>query len=243
MASAGTETTTAAAAPQTGAVAATGSTATTGVVAATGSTANTGAVAATGGSQLAMPPAAPPARPRILLVGTALASAGTVMAFAGLIGLYLSTRSAALAAGGPWLPKGASISLTAANMSLGTMILSGITMWWAVDAVGRNDRQSAYLALALTIFFGVAVINATSFLYAQSKLPADSPAGSLLYAVTGAHLAMIIAGMVFATVMTFRTLGGEYHGRDREGLTAAALFWYATIAVYAVIWLAIYVTK
>lgn len=203
-----------------------------------------GAVAATGGaSSLVMPPAAAPARPRVLLVGTALASAGTIMAFAGLIGLYLSTRSAALAKTGTWLPKGTSISLTAANMSLATMLLSGITIWWAVDAVGRNDRQSAYLALALTIFFGVAVVNATSFLYTESKLPASSPAGSLIYAVTGAHLAMIIAGMVFAAVMTFRTLGGEYHGRDREGLTAAALFWYATIAVHAVIWLAIYVTK
>ena len=41
----------------------------------------------------------------------------------------------------------------------------------------------------------------------------------------------------------FRTLGGEYHGRDREGLVAAALFWYITIAVYAVLWYAIYVTK
>jgi hypothetical protein len=43
--------------------------------------------------------------------------------------------------------------------------------------------------------------------------------------------------------MTFRTLGGEYHGRDREGLVAAALFWFVTIAAYAVIWYAIFVTK
>ncbi len=63
------------------------------------------------------------------------------------------------------------------------------------------------------------------------------------YGFTGAHLAMIVGGLAFAGVMTFRTLGGEYHGRDREGLTAAALYWYVTIAAYAVIWLAIYVTK
>ena len=71
----------------------------------------------------------------------------------------------------------------------------------------------------------------------------NTKAGLLIYAVTGAHLAMIVAGLVYAVVMTVRTLGGEYHGRDREGLVAAALFWYATIAVYAVIWFAIYVTK
>jgi len=54
---------------------------------------------------------------------------------------------------------------------------------------------------------------------------------------------MIEAGLVYAVVMTFRTLGGEYQGRDREGLVSAAVSWYATIGVYAVIWYAIYVTK
>lgn len=192
---------------------------------------------------LALPPAAPPARPRVLLVGTALASIGTFMAFAGLLGIYLSARSAVIHKGVAWLPKGASIPLTPGNMGFATMLLSGVTMWWAVDAVGRNDRQSAYLGLGLTIFFGLAVINATSFTYTQMHLPVRTTPGVFIYAVTGAHLAMIIAGLVFATVMTFRTLGGEYQGRDREGLTAAAVFWYATIAVSAVIWLAIYVTK
>jgi heme/copper-type cytochrome/quinol oxidase subunit 3 len=192
---------------------------------------------------LALPPAPKPARPRVLLVGTALAVMGTVMAFAGLLGVYLSERSQVLAKGGSWLPEGSTIPLTPGNMAFATMLISAITMWWAVDAVGRNDRRGAYLALGLTIFFGLAVVNATSFLYTQMELPVSTTAGMLIYTVTGAHLVQIAAGLVFAAVMTFRTLGGEYHGRDREGLTAAALFWYATIAVDAAIWLAIYVTK
>ena len=192
---------------------------------------------------LALPAPAPPARPRVLLVGTALASIGTFMGFAGMIGFYLQARSAVIHKGGAWIPAGAHIPLTPGNMAFATMLLSGVSMWWAIDAVGRNDRQSAYLALGVTIFFGLAVINATSFLYTQTKIPVDTTAGALFYGVTGAHLAMIVAGLAFAAVMTFRTLGGEYQGRDREGITAAALFWYATIAVDAVIWLAIYVTK
>ena len=192
---------------------------------------------------LALPPAPAPARPRVLLVGTALATMATLMAFAGLIGLYLSVRADTLASGATWLPKGSNIPLTPGSMAFATMLLSGVTMWWAVDAVGKNDRQAAYLALGLTIFFGVAVINATSFLYTQMALPVTSTPGVFIFTVTGAHLAMIIVGLVFAGVMTFRTLGGDYHGRDREGLTAATMFWYATIAVHAVIWLAIYVTK
>jgi heme/copper-type cytochrome/quinol oxidase subunit 3 len=192
---------------------------------------------------LALPPAAPPARPRVLLVGTALATGATVMAFAGLIGLYLSERAAVLAQGGTWLPEGTNLPLTPGTMGMATMLISGVTMWWAVDAVGRNDRPSAYLALGLTMMFGLAVINAVTFLYTQMELSVQTTAGLFVYTVTGAHIAMILAGLVYAAVMTFRTLGGEYHGRDREGLVAAALFWYATIAVYSVIWYAIFVTK
>lgn len=192
---------------------------------------------------LALPPAAPPARPRVLLVGTALAAGATVMAFAGLIGVYLSQRAAVLAEGTPWLPEGTSIPLTPGNIAMVTMLLSAVTMWWAVDAVGRNDRPAAYLALGLTIMFGGAVINATSFLYTQTKLSVTTVPGLLIYTVTGAQLAMIVVGLVYAVVMTFRTLGGEYDGRDREGLVAAALFWYAAIAVQALVWYAIYVTK
>ncbi|NLD75480.1 MAG: hypothetical protein GX643_02315 [Acidimicrobiales bacterium] len=192
---------------------------------------------------LVLPPAAPPARPRVLLVGTALASAATFMAFAWMIGLYVSERSAVVSAGGTWLPDGSNIPLTPGNMAFATMLISGVSIWWAVESVGRNDRQMAYLALALSILLGAAVINATSFLYSQIDLPVASTPGALIYTITGAHIAMLGFAMVYAAVMVFRTLGGEYSGRDREGLVAAALFWYVTIAVHAVIWYAIYIVK
>ncbi len=192
----------------------------------------------------ALPSAAPPTRPRLTLIGTALASAAVVMMFAGLIGVYLSYRSESLSSTGKWLPTGTSIPLTPANTAMFTLVLSVITMQWAVYAVANNDRPHAYLALGLTIFFGLCFINMTSFLYTQMELGvAKSPAGALIYVITGAHLALVVIALLYAALMTFRTLGGEYTGRDREGITAASMFWYVTVAVFAVIWYAIYVTK
>ena len=202
-------------------------------------------------------PPAPPSRPRLLLTATALAIGAIVMLFAGLLGVYLAARHNVIhpASGKPgtWIPKAAemvngkpvdaTIPLTPANMILFTLALSGITMQWSVYSVGNNDRQGATLAMGITIMFGIAAITATSFLYGQMHLPADTTPGILIYTITGAHLAMIVAGLVFASVMTFRTLGGEYAGRDREGITAAAVFWYATVVLYGPIWLAIYITK
>jgi cytochrome c oxidase subunit 3 len=193
---------------------------------------------------LALPSPAQPTRPRLTLIGTALAAAAVFMMFAGLIGIYLSYRTESLATTGKWLPTGSTIPLTPANTAFLTLILSVITMRWAVYAVTNNDRPHAYFALGLTIFFGLCFINMTSFLYSQMHLGVSkSPAGVLIYVITGAHIALVVVALVYAVLMTFRTLGGEYAGRDREGITAASLFWYATVAVFAVIWYAIYVTK
>ena len=138
------------------------------------------------------------------------------------------------------------IPLTPANMAFATMLLSCVTMAWAVDAVGRNDRRNAYFALGLTILFGGAVINATSFLYTQMGLPIverDQPRRPALLrrhrCPPGHHRRR--PGV--RRLMTFRTLGGEYPGRDREGIVAASLIWYLTTAIYGVIWYAIYMTK
>ncbi|CAN5650672.1 hypothetical protein BH20ACT2_BH20ACT2_02890 [soil metagenome] len=198
----------------------------------------------TPGAIPALAPAAEPIRPRVLLTGTALAVVGAVMAFAGLIGTYLEVRAATLEETGAWLPEGVSIPLTPGSMGMVTLAMSVVTMQWAVHAIGERDRTNAYVALGLTLVLGVAFVNSTAFLYTQMGLGiADSAPAVLIYAVTGTHLAMTIGALVFNALMAFRALGGQYAGRDREGITAAALFWYATVAIYAVIWYAVYVLK
>src|SRR3546814_12505810 len=62
----------------------------------------------------------------------------------------------------------------------------------------------------------------------------------LLYAVTGAHLVMVVGGLLFAAVMAFQALGGQLTGRDAEGMSAAALYWYGTVAVYIAVWYGVY---
>ena len=63
-------------------------------------------------------------------------------------------------------------------------------MWWAVDAVGRNDRAGAYLALGLTIMFGLCRHQRHVVpLHADAACRWPPSAGLLIYTITGAHLA------------------------------------------------------
>lgn len=196
---------------------------------------------------MALPSLAPPPTPRsprVLVIGTAFATAAVVMAFAGMIGQYLLERGAVVSGGNDWLPDGASIPLTQPNVMMLGLIMSSVTMQWAVQAVKADDRVNTYLALGLTLVFGVAFVNMTAYLYSLMGLEiAAGPAGVLIYAITGAHIAMAVVAMLFVGFMAFRALGGQYSSRQADGIVAAALFWHAMVAVYAIIWIAIYVTK
>ena len=192
----------------------------------------------------ALAPPPQPRRPRALFMGTAFAAAAVGMSFLGLIAIYISVRSEAIAGGGTWLPEGVVIPLTPPNVAMATLLMSVVTMQWAIYAIGNRDRQNAYIALGITLLLGAAFANSTAYLYSQMGLViADSPVGVLIYAISGAHLVLTIAALLYVGVVALRALGGEYTPRDHEGLSSAALFWYATVAVYALIWYTIFITK
>jgi heme/copper-type cytochrome/quinol oxidase subunit 3 len=193
---------------------------------------------------LSAAPPAPPPRPRVLLVGVALASSAAVMLVLSLLALYLRLRSDVLASGDAWLPEEANLQLTPGNMGMVTLLMAAVTAAWAVYALRNDDRRNAYLALGATVLLGVAFINGAVYGWQQLGLGiTDSTQALLIYTITGLHVAMVGVGLLFLTVMTFRALGGQLTGRAAEGLSAATLFWYVTIGVYAVIWYGIYITK
>jgi len=176
-------------------------------------------------------------------VGTTFASVAVVMLFAGMVGTYLFARAAVLSSGGSWLPDGAEIPLTQPNVMMLGLIMSSITMQWAVSAVRADDRPNTYLALGLTLVLGLAYLNMAAYLYSLMGLDIDTSESSvLIYAITGAHLVMALAAMFFAGFMAFRALAGQYTSRQHDGISAAALFWHVMVALYALIWIAIYVT-
>jgi heme/copper-type cytochrome/quinol oxidase subunit 3 len=193
-------------------------------------------------------PAATPRRPRVLLVGTAFASAGAAAVFASLLGVYLSVRADVIGAGERWLPAGADIPLSPGNMAAVTLLMSLVTIQWAVYAAARRDRGHAYLALGTTSLFGIAAIVQIVYNYTEWNVPLNGEAGGsaqavLLFTITGAQVAMTIAGLIFIVLMAVRSLGGQFTGRDAEGLSAAALYWWVTVGIFLVIWYAVYITK
>lgn len=195
-------------------------------------------------SPLVTAPAPAPRRPRVLLIGAAFGGVASAIFVLSMLAAYLQLRGERLAAGVNALPEGVVLPLTPGNMGLLTLAMSAVTMAWIVHSLRVGDRTHAYLGLGVTIVLGVAFINSTAYLYQQLAMGfTASGTSGLLYAVTGAHLVMVVVGLVFTAVMGFQALGGQLTGRDAEGMSAAALYWYVTIAVYVAVWYGVYITK
>ena len=191
-----------------------------------------------------LPPAPAVQRPRVLVVGAAFAAAASFTVFIGLIGIYLAARVDVVGSGTAWLPEGATIPLQQPNTMFITLIMSVFTMQWAVAAIAKNDRVNSYLAMGLTLMLGIATIVMTTYLWYLMELDiASGIQGVLIYTITGAHIVMLVLAMLFVALMGLRALGGQFTARQHDGITAAAVFWHAMVAVYALIWISIYVTK
>lgn len=191
-------------------------------------------------------PPAPPRRPRVLLVGTTLASAASIALFGALLAAYFAVRADVVAAGERWLPDGATIPLAPGNMTMVTLAMSLVAVQWAVHAGKVRDRGHAYFALGLTVLLGVAHVVQIGFLWTQWELPLNGEPtmqAVLLFTILGLHIAMVAAALIFLTLMLLRSLGGQFTGRDVEGLSAAALYWYVTVGIFTVIWYGILIVK
>lgn len=183
-----------------------------------------------------------PAPRNQMLVGTSLASLAMVMLTGGMLAVWAVKRSAAIEAGEAWLPGSVTVPEVPTNVMLIAFPALCSFAQWAVWAAKRNDRANTVFALGTTAFVALLVLNAQAFVWNQMGVGVgDGSYGSMYYAITGMFAALVVVGVLFTAVASFRYLGGRTS--DREILTAHAIFWYAMTAVFTAIWFLVYVTK
>jgi len=189
-------------------------------------------------------PAAPPARPRVLLIGTAIGAGAAALVVLTLIVFYARLRSDVISSGEVWLPEGTNLQLTPGGMGMATLALSLLTVAWIMQALRNDDRGHALMASAISLVLGAAYINVAAYGWQQIGLGiTSSPQALLIYTITGLHVAMTGVGMLFLAVMAFKAVGGQLTGRAAEGMSAAALYWFVTVTTYSVVWYTITISK
>ncbi len=198
-------------------------------------------------SQLALPPAAPPAPRRQLFMGTAVACVAGTMLIGSMLAVWVLLRERYLTDGFAGeaierFPVDYILPEVASNVMLMTVWALCLFAQWAVYSGNRGDRAHTAIALGVVGLFAIAYINAQAFVYADMGVViGESYYGTLFYAMTGAMLALVVAGLVYTTIAAFRALGGRLG--ETEILSAHALYWYFIAVAYTAVWFVVYVTK
>lgn len=194
--------------------------------------------------------AAPVRRTSTVFVATAFAAAGLSSLMGGMLALWLDFRAKAptrIASDGvsiikDWLKKDIAIPEVAATTMMFTFVIVCVMAQWAVYAGRRSDKSHATLALAVTMFTGLALLNVQVALWMQMDIVLrDDAYQTMFYTVTGMMFAIIASAVVFSLVAMFRVLAGRIG--DRDVLAAHALYWYATFGMFTAVWFVVYVQK
>ena len=174
-----------------------------------------------------------------------LAIVSIVMLFAGLTSAYMVRQGE-----GKWVK----FDLPSLFMVSTVMIvLSSVTLQWALLSVKKNNLPRMNLALTLTailglgfvlfqylswkqlvdggIYFSGQVKNINmnyEYIRAGTENPADvqNVAGSFLYALTGLHVVHLLGGLIALSVVLWRAFMKKYNANSYEGISVCATYWH-----------------
>ena len=187
-------------------------------------------------------------RPALVLAG--LLSAVSAMLMGSMSAIWLDFRANAPLRESPdggkmlrdWLPENIKIPEVATNTMMMTFVITCIMAQWAVYSLRRNDSKHASLALGVVFLTEIALVNAQLAVYSQMGIGVrDGGYMTMFYAITATMLLIIIVCMGFTLLALFRSMAGR--AGDRDLVSAHALYCYSVSAIFAAMWLVVYVQK
>lgn len=194
--------------------------------------------------------AGPARRTSTVFVATAFVAAGVAALMGGMLAMWLQFRANAptrVATDGvslikDWLKKDVAIPEVAATTMMFTFVIACVMAQWAVYSARRGDKSHTTLALAVTLFTGLAIMNAQVALWMQIDIVLRNDAyETMFYTVTGTMFAVVASATVYSLVAMVRVLAGRTG--DHDVLAGHALYWYAVSGMFATMWFIVYVQK
>jgi cytochrome c oxidase subunit III len=119
------------------------------------------------------------------------------------------------------------------------LLASSVTMQLAVNAIKKGDRTGLRNWLIPTIVLGVLFLAGQAYEYTRlGFLPRDGIFAGVFFTLTGFHGAHVTGGVVFNTIVFYRTLKGQFTARRHLAVEAASIYWHFV----DVVWIGLFVT-
>jgi cytochrome c oxidase subunit III len=137
-------------------------------------------------------------------------------------------------------------------LSTGLILVSGVTMHWALIAARLNRRTALGTALALTTTLGVAflisqIVNWSGVRLTQAPSPGQIDGAKMFaftfYLLTFLHAAHVLGGLGPLAVTTAHAFSGRYSAAHHPGVWYSTMYWHFLTVVWVVIFIVLYVAS
>lgn len=115
-------------------------------------------------------------------------------------------------------------------------------MWWGERGIERNKPRQLMIGLAVSFILGVVFIALEGAEWAGEPFHLSSGVYSSLYfTITGFHLAHVIVGLLFLTVLFIWTALGYFDANRHSAASIGVLYWHFVTAVWVAVFFTFYI--
>lgn len=152
-----------------------------------------------------------------------VALASMIMIFAGLTSGYVVRQ-----AEGNWMAFEVPLAF---YVSTGILLASSLTMFLALRAAKKDDKQALKTWLIFTLGLGFAFVFSQFIGYNQLVkdgvfFTGGNVAGSFFYVITGLHIAHLVGGILALLFTTGKAILEKYNSKNLLGIQLCATYWH-----------------
>jgi len=121
------------------------------------------------------------------------------------------------------------------------LLLSAVTAWWSGNAIRKDKQANLRGGLVVTLLLGLIFVGGQIYEFNSAGLSIDDQAfGGVFFTLMGFHAVHVLAGVVFLALNLTRAYLGDFSIERHEAVVLGNWFWYYVTAVWAVLFVALY---
>lgn len=185
-------------------------------------------------------------RPNMVSVGTIAFLAQELMFFAGLFAMYFTSRANGLA-NGDWSTQTDHLNILFGGIITVVLIASSFTSQFGVFAAERGDVFGLRKWFTVTVVLGVIFLGLVAFEWTEMVMagvtPQSSVFGSVVYIITGFHMAHVTAGIIAFIVVLLRVAKSKFTPAQATAAMAVSYYWHFVDAIWIGVFITIYLVQ
>jgi cytochrome c oxidase subunit III len=173
------------------------------------------------------------------LLGMLLFIISEVMLFGAFFTAYFFIRVVGEA---EWFPfEGWELPKVIAGINTCVLVSSSFTMHWALEGARRGNRRAMQVGLLTTALLGLTFLSVQVNEYVHVGFsPQDNAQGTIFYGLTGLHGAHVAVGLTLLVFATLRAFRGHFTPKEHRGVEVPGIYWHFVDVMWIVVYSTVY---